>query len=91
MDEMRSSAFRPFATQTPNAKSSFFGERIPIELEDVYRRRWPSNPLLKLVGATTPELIILPRNWAAAAALCLQTVYDLAAKWRVGLRFNCKI
>jgi hypothetical protein len=33
---------------------------------------------------------MLPRNRAAAAAWSLQTVYDLAAKRRVGLRFDCK-
>src|SRR5271165_1456506 len=52
--------------------------------------KWPSDPLLKLVGAYTPDLIMLPMNWAAAAAWPFQTVYDLAAKSRVGLRFNCK-
>src|ERR1700758_2658852 len=49
----------------------------------------PSDPLLKLVG-TNAEQIILPSNRATAAASSLQTVYDLAAKSRVGLRFNCK-
>jgi hypothetical protein len=33
---------------------------------------------------------MLPRNRAASAAWSLQAVYDLAAKRRVGLRFNCK-
>jgi hypothetical protein len=32
----------------------------------------------------------LPSKRAIAAASSLQTVYDLAAKRRVGLRFNCK-
>jgi hypothetical protein len=41
--------------------------------------RWPVDALLKLVGAYTPELIMLPSNWAAAAAWSLQTVYDLPA------------
>jgi hypothetical protein len=40
----------------------------------------PTDPLLKLVGAPTPELIMLPMNWVAAAAWSLQTVYDLSAK-----------
>jgi len=52
--------------------------------------KWPPDPLLKLVCAPTPELIMLPRNPATAAAWSLQTVYDLAAKMRIGLRFSCK-
>jgi hypothetical protein len=52
--------------------------------------KWPLDPVLKLVGPPTPKLIVLPRNRAAAAAWSLQTVYDLAAKSRLGLRFNCK-
>ena len=42
--------------------------------------KWAPDPLLKLVWAPTPELIMLPRNRAAAAAWSLQTVYDLIAK-----------
>src|SRR6266446_5949819 len=52
--------------------------------------KWPLDPLLTLVRAFTPEPIMLPRNRVGAAAWSLQTVYDLAAKSRVGLRFNCK-
>jgi hypothetical protein len=38
-----------------------------------------------------PALIVMsPRNRAAAAAWSLQTVHDLSAKRRVGLRFNRK-
>ena len=55
----------------------------------MFDAKWPSDPLLKLVG-TNAEQIILPSNRATAAASSLQTVYDLAAKSRVGLRFNCK-
>jgi hypothetical protein len=33
---------------------------------------------MKFLSAT-PELIMLPSNWAAAAAWSLQTVYDLPA------------
>jgi hypothetical protein len=40
--------------------------------------------------STYAEQIILPSNRAAATASSLQTVYDLAAKRRVGLRFNRK-
>jgi hypothetical protein len=74
-----------------NAKSSFLRERIPIRTGKMHvDTKWLSDPLLKLVSAPTPELIMLPRNRAAAAAWSLQTVYDLAAKSRDGLRFNCK-
>jgi hypothetical protein len=45
---------------------------------------------LTLVRTFTPESMRLARNKASAAAWSLQTVYDLAAKSRVGLRFNCK-
>jgi len=79
-----------FAAQA-NVKSSFLGERIPNPNWKMYvDAKWPPDPLLKLVGAPTPELIVLPRNRAAAAAWSLKTVYDLAAKRRIGLRFNCK-
>ena len=40
--------------------------------------------------STYAEQIILPSNRTGAAAWSLQTVYDLAAKSGVGLRFNCK-
>src|SRR5271157_2269762 len=53
-------------------------------------RKWPLDPLLTLVRAFTPEAIMLPRNRVGAAAWSLQAVYDLAAKRRGGLRFNCK-
>ena len=36
------------------------------------------------------ESIALPKDRVAAVALPLKTVYDLAAKTRFSLRFNCK-
>jgi hypothetical protein len=60
------------------------------ELEDVCRRKVAIRSFIEAGWSTYAEQIILPSNRAAAAASSLQTVYDLAAKWRVGLRFNCK-
>jgi hypothetical protein len=70
--------------------SSFFGERIQIELEDVCRRKVAIRSFIEAGWSNYARADYLARNWAAAAAWSLQTVYDLAAKWRVGLRFNCK-
>jgi len=60
------------------------------ELEDVCRRKVAVRSFIEAGWSTYAEQIILPSNRAAAAASSLQTVYDLAAKRRVGLRFNCK-
>ena len=49
------------------------------ELEDVCRGKVATRCFIEAVGAATPELIMLPSNWAAAAAWSLQTVYDLPA------------
>src|SRR5260370_29565254 len=62
----------------------------PSELEDVCRRKVALRSFIEAGGSTYAEQIILPSNQAASAAPPLQTVYDLAAKRRVGLRFNCK-
>src|SRR5271169_2607698 len=58
------------------------------ELEDVCRRKVAIRSFIEAGWSTYAEQIILPSNRAAAAASSLQTVYDLAAKRRVGLRFN---
>jgi hypothetical protein len=58
------------------------------ELESVCRREMATQSFIDAVRAFTPEPIMLPRNRAAAAAWSLQTVYDLAAKSGVGLRFK---
>jgi len=60
------------------------------ELEDVCRREVAIRSFIEAGWSTYAEQIILPSNRAAARASSLQTVYDLAAKRRVGLRFNCK-
>src|SRR5271166_3950839 len=60
------------------------------ELEDVCRRKVAIRSFIEAGWSTYAEQIILPSNRAAAAASSLQTVYDLAAKRRVGLRFNCQ-
>src|SRR5260370_42605640 len=62
----------------------------PSELEDVCRCKVAIRSFIEAGWSTYAEQIILPSNRAAAAASSLQTVYDLAAKRRVGLRFNCK-
>src|SRR5271166_4207567 len=62
----------------------------PSELEDVWRRKVAVRSFIEASWSIYAEQIILPSNRAAAAASSLQTVYDLAAKRRVGLRFNCK-
>src|SRR5271165_1167313 len=62
----------------------------PSELEDVCRRKVAIRSFIEAGWSTYAEQIILPSNRAAATALSLQTVYDLPAKRRVGLRFNCK-
>jgi hypothetical protein len=62
----------------------------PSELEDVCRRKVAVRSFIEAGWITYAEQIILPSNRVAAAASSLQTVYDLAAKSRVGLRFNCK-
>src|SRR5580692_7785218 len=63
---------------------------FPSELEDVCRRKVAIRSFIEAGWSTYAEQIILPSNRAAAAASSLQTVYDLSAKRRVGLRFNCK-
>jgi hypothetical protein len=60
------------------------------ELEDVCRREVAIRSFIEARWSTYAEQIILPSNRAAARASSLQTVYDLAVKRRVGLRFNCK-
>src|SRR5271165_2607157 len=62
----------------------------PSELEDVCRRKVAIRSFIEAGWSTYAEQIILPSKRAAATASSLQTVYDLAAKRRVGLRFNCK-
>src|SRR5271166_436698 len=62
----------------------------PSELDDVCRRKLAIRSFIEAGWSTYAEQIILPSNQAASAASPLQTVYDLAAKRRVGLRFNCK-
>jgi hypothetical protein len=62
----------------------------PSELEDVCRRKVAVRSFIEASRSTYAEQIILPSNRATAADSSLQTVYDLAAKRRVGLRFNCK-
>src|SRR5271166_6274962 len=62
----------------------------PSELEDVCRCKVAIRSFIEAGWSTYAEQIILPSNRAAAAASSLQTVYDLAEKRRVGLRFNCK-
>src|SRR5208283_1304221 len=62
----------------------------PSELEDVCRRKVAIRSFIEAGWSTYAGQIILPSNRAAATASSLQTVYDLAAKRRVGLRFNFK-
>src|SRR6266481_9149845 len=63
---------------------------FPSELEDVCRRKVALRSFIEAGWSTYAEQIILPSNRAAATSSSLKTVYDLAAKRRVGLRFNCK-
>src|ERR1700736_2540851 len=70
-------------------RRSWEGES-PSELQDVCRRKVAARSFIEASWSTYAEQISLPSNRTAAADSSLQTVYDLAAKRRVGLRFNCK-
>jgi hypothetical protein len=45
---------------------------------------------IEAASSLARESIALPKDRVAAVALPLKTVYDLAAKTRFSLRFNCK-
>ena len=57
-------------------------------LRDAYRVTIRS--FIEAGSSLARESIALPKDRAAAVALPLQMVYDLAAKSRFSLRFNCK-
>ena len=66
-------------------RRSWEGES-PSELEDVCRRKVAARSFIEASWSTYAEQISLPSNRTAAADSSLQTVYDLAAKRRVGLQ-----
>ena len=52
--------------------------------------RVATRSFIEAASSLTREPIALPKDRVAAEALPLKTVYDLAAKTRFSLRFNCK-
>jgi hypothetical protein len=52
--------------------------------------RVATRPFIEAGLSLERESIALPKDRIAAGALPLKTVYDLAAKRRFSLRFNCK-
>jgi hypothetical protein len=83
--------FGPLNWSTINMQISLFLERSNSD---------PSGKSISMCVATrsfieaasslTRESVVLPKDRVAVVALPLKTVYDLAAKTRFSLRFNCK-
>jgi len=64
-------------------------EPFETEWQEVWRHEAVIGSLM-LGRSVTPVPMWLPRIWASAATWSFQVVYDLAAKRRFSLRFNCK-
>jgi hypothetical protein len=60
------------------------------ELEDVCRREVATRSFIDAGSRIYARADYVAKDRVGAAAWSLQTVYDLAAKSKVGLRFNCK-
>src|SRR5689334_15680912 len=68
-----------------------FWESAPEHgLEEVCRRKVATRSFIEAGWSTYARTDYVAREPGRSRSLSLQTVYDLAAKRRVGLRFNCK-
>jgi hypothetical protein len=60
------------------------------EVEDVSRRKVASRSFIEAGWSIYARADYVAKELGRSRSLVLQTVYDLPAKSRVGLRFNCK-